>query len=113
LKKLMLLAALLAMLVVAAIPAIAQVGQEAEQDADSGELDQTVTPSLEGNNSSQCIGDLIQGNTGNAQSQNQSIQYASGGTASPAGNADISLEPEFQQDMVSCTAETNQAAAAG
>jgi hypothetical protein len=113
LKKLMLLAALLAMLVVAAIPAIAQVGQEAEQDADSGELDQTVTPSLEGNNSSQCIGDLIQGNTGNAQSQNQSIQYASGGTASPAGNADISLEPEFQQDMVSCDMKTNQAAAAG
>ena len=112
-KKLMLLAALLAMLVVAALPAIAQVTEDAEQEADSGELDQTVTPSQSGDNSTQCVGDLIQGNTGNAQTQNQAIQYASGSSASPAGDASIELNPEFQQDMVSCTAETNQAAAAG
>ena len=112
-KKLMLLAALLAMLVVAAIPAIAQVGQEAEQEAESGELDQTSTPSQSGDNSSQCIGDLLIGNTGNPQSQQQAIQYASSGSSSPAGSSTLTIEPEFQQDFVSCETQTNQAAAAG
>ena len=112
-RKLMLVAALLAMLVIAVLPAIAQVTQDAEQDAESGDLNQTATPSQSGDNSTQCIGDLLQGNTGNAQTQNQAIQYASGGTASPAGNADITLNPEFQQDFVKCDTQTNQAAAAG
>jgi hypothetical protein len=38
-KKMMLLAALLAMLIVAAVPAIAQIGQEAEQESESGQVD--------------------------------------------------------------------------
>ena len=39
-KKLMLLAALLAMLIVAAVPAIAQIGMEGEQETERGEVDQ-------------------------------------------------------------------------
>ncbi|MDP8974025.1 MAG: hypothetical protein M3N45_12860 [Actinomycetota bacterium] len=76
-KKLMLLAALLAMLIVAAVPAIAQIGTEGEQEAESGEVDQSFEVSGSGDNSNQCVG--IQGvaNTGNAQNQTNLIQYAS------------------------------------
>jgi hypothetical protein len=73
----MLLAALLAMLIVAAVPAIAQIDQAGEQDAESGEVDQSFTVTSEGDNSNQCAN--IQGvaNTGNAQNQIDLIQYAS------------------------------------
>jgi hypothetical protein len=76
-KKLMLLAALLAMLIVAAVPAIAQIGQESEQETESGEVDQSFEVSSTGDNSNQCAN--IQGvaNTGNTQNQLDLIQYGS------------------------------------
>src|SRR5215218_8068049 len=93
-KKLMLLAALLAMLAVAAIPAIAQVTQE-------------------GDNSIQCANDQLTGNTGNAQTLNQGLQYASDGSVSPSGNAEITLTPnEDVQDVFTCTPMVQQAASA-
>jgi len=113
LKKLMLLAALLAIMVVAAVPAIAQIGQEAEQEAESGDLDQSSDATLSGDNSTQCVGDMLLGNTGNAQAQDQAVQYASDGSPSPSGTATITIAPEFEEDFVSCTAHTNQAASAG
>ena len=112
-KKLMLLAALLAMLVLAAIPAIAQVTQEGEQEGESGELDQSVSGSQEGDNSIQCSNPQLTGNTGNAQSLNQGIQYASEGSVSPAGNAEITLTPnEDVEEVFQCTAMVQQAASA-
>ncbi len=112
-KKLMLLAALLAMLVVAAVPAIAQIGQEAEQEAESGELDQSAESSQTGDNSIQCVNDQLVGNTGNAQSQQQVVQYASSGSPSPGGSADITIIPNEDVDEVfTCTASVEQAAAA-
>jgi hypothetical protein len=73
----MLLAALLAMLIVAAVPALAQIGQEAEQESESGQVDQSFEVAGSGDNSNQCAG--IQGvaNTGNAQNQIDLIQYGS------------------------------------
>ena len=107
-KKLMLLAALLAMLAVAAIPAIAQVTQEGE----SGELDQSSEQTQSGDNSISCVNDQLTGNTGNAQTLNQGISYA-GDSASPSGNAEITLTPNEDVDEVfQCTAEVNQAASA-
>ena len=112
-KKLMLLAALLAMLVVAAVPAIAQIGQEAEQEAESGDLSQESSATQEGDNSIQCVNDQLVGHTGNAQTQNQVIQYASDGSPSPSGSAEITLTPNEDVDEVfTCTAEVNQAASA-
>ncbi len=113
-KKLMLLAALLAMLVVAAVPAIAQIGQEGDQEADSGDLDQSAESSNTGDNSTQCVNDQLVGNTGNAQTQNQGIQYGSeDGGASPSGNAEITLNPnEDVDDVFVCETQTNQAASA-
>ena len=112
-KKLMLLAALLAMLIVAAVPAIAQIGQEAEQEAESGDLSQESSATQEGDNSIQCVNDQLVGNTGNAQTQNQAIQYASDGSPSPSGTATIEVNPNEDVDEVfTCTAEVNQAASA-
>ena len=112
-KKLMLLAALLAMLIVAAVPAIAQIGQEGEQESESGDISQESSATQEGDNSIQCVNDQLVGNTGNAQTQNQAIQYASDGSASPSGNATITVNPNEDVDEVfTCTAEVNQAASA-
>jgi len=112
-KKLMLLAALLAMLIVAAVPAIAQVTQELEQEGESGELDQSSEVSSTGDNSIQCVNDQLVGNTGNAQTQNQALQYASEGSPSPSGSAEITLTPNEDVDEVfTCDAQVNQAASA-
>ncbi len=114
-KKMMLLAALLAMLVVAAVPAIAQVEQGFDQESESGDLDQSAESTLSGDNSTQCVGDQLNGNTGNLQSESGVIQYASGGSPAASGSPALSInaDQEFEESFVSCTAEINQAAAAG
>ncbi len=111
-KKVMLLAALLAMLVVAAVPAIAQVDNAFDQESDSGEVDQSFTVTDEGSNGNQCASVEGNTNTGNLQDETGFIQYAS------------EIE-EFEQDEVganltvtgtgttTCTQDVNQAAAAG
>jgi len=68
-RKLMLLAAMLTMALVAAAPAIAQVGQENDQDADSGDVDQSFTVTGGGGNGNQCTN--ISGNANSGNSQNQ------------------------------------------
>ncbi len=107
----MLLAALLAMLVVAAVPAIAQIGQESEQETESGEVDQSFTVTSEGDNSNQCAG--IQGvaNTGNAQNQLDLIQYGSEADDFEFDEvgSDISVSPS---NSTECNQLVNQAASA-
>jgi hypothetical protein len=114
-KKLMLLAALLAMLALAAIPAMAQLDQGTEQEAESGDLDQSFTATSEGDNSSQCANIQGVGNTGNAQNVIDVIQYAS--TADDFEfeevGSDITLAPNEDVDEVfTCTTQVNQAASA-
>ena len=113
-RKMMMLAALLAMLVVAAIPAIAQVEQPFEQEADSGEVEQTFEVTGGGDNGSQCVNVTGDANTGNLQTETGILQY------------DSEIE-EFEQDdtgnnltvgseegsTVTCDQQVNQAAAAG
>jgi septal ring-binding cell division protein DamX len=110
-KKLMLLAALLAMLIVAAVPAIAQIGQESEQETESGEVDQSFEVSSTGDNSNQCAN--IQGvaNTGNAQNQIDLIQYGSDADDfefDEVGST-ITVSPE---NSTTCDQQVNQAASA-
>ena len=110
-KKLMLLAAVLAMVVVAAVPAIAQIGQEFEQETESGDVDQSFTVTSEGDNSNQCAG--IQGvaNTGNAQNQIGVLQYGSEADDFEFDEvgSDISVSPE---SSTTCDQQVNQAATA-
>jgi len=111
-KKVMMLAALLAMLVVAAVPALAQVSQDFEQETESGDVDQSFTVTSEGSNGNQCVNASGVANTGNLQNQSGSIQYAS------------DIEDFEQEDVggaltingsstVTCDQQVNQAAAAG
>jgi hypothetical protein len=111
-KKVMMLAALLAMLVVAAVPAIAQVGQDFEQDTDSGDVDQTFTVTGGGSNGSSCVGVSGVTNTGNLQTETGHIQYAS--------DTDDFEQEEIGSDIsltggapTTCDQQVNQAAAAG
>src|SRR5918994_5438769 len=109
----MMLAALLAILAVAAIPAIGQVTQESEQEGEAGDLDQSASQTQSGDNSISCVNDQLTGNTGNAQTLNQGLQYASEGSVAPSGNAEITLTPnEDVQDVFACDAQVNQAASA-
>jgi hypothetical protein len=108
-KKMMLLAALLAMLIVAAVPAIAQIGQEAEQESESGQVDQSFEVAGSGDNSNQCAG--IQGvaNTGNAQNQIDLIQYGSEADDfefDEVGST-LTVSPE---NSTTCDQQVNQAA---
>ncbi len=110
-KKLMLLAAVLAMVIVAAVPAIAQISQESEQEAESGDINQSFSVTSEGDNSNQCAG--IQGvaNTGNAQNQLDLIQYGSEADDFEFDevNSSIDVSPT---NTTSCDQQVNQAASA-
>ena len=110
-KKLMLLAALLAMLAVAAVPAIAQVSQETEQEGESGEVSQDFSVTSEGDNSNQCVGVQGVGNTGNAQSNINVLQYSSEADdfefEEVGGNVDVS-----PVNTATCDQQVNQAASA-
>ena len=110
-KKLMLLAALLAMLALAAIPAIAQVGMETEQEAESGELDQSFEVSGSGDNSNQCVGIQGVGNTGNAQNVIDLIQYGSEADEFEFDEVGSSIDVS-PTNTTECTSEVNQAASA-
>ena len=108
-KKLMLLAALLAMLIVAAVPAIAQIDQESEQETESGDVDQSFEVSSTGDNSSQCAG--IQGvaNTGNAQNQIGVVQYGSEADDFSFGDSGSSINVS-PTNATRCDQQVNQAA---
>ncbi len=110
-KKLMLLAALLAMLAVAAIPAMAQLDQGTEQEAESGEFDQTFEVSGSGDNGNQCASIQGVGNTGNSQNVIDLIQYASttDDFEFEEVGSDIAVSPS---NSTTCTGEVNQAASA-
>jgi hypothetical protein len=113
-QKLMLLVTMLAMVLVAAIPAVAEVEQPFDQEADSGDVDQSFEITGGGSNGNSCVGVEANVNTGNLQDTIGLLQYES------------DLE-EFEQDEVGsdltvgseegstteCTQEVNQAAAAG
>ena len=84
-KKIMMLAAIVAMVLVVTIPAIAQISQEvgtqASQeiggDLESGDVSATFSVESTGNNSNQCATPLQFGNTGQPQDNLGILQYAS------------------------------------
>ena len=75
-RKLMLLAAMVAIVLVAAAPAIAQVGQEfSEEDVESGGASPAVGISNKGNNVNLCPTVLQSANSGNVQNEQGVVQY--------------------------------------
>jgi hypothetical protein len=132
-KTVLMVVAALAMLALAVVPALAQRGdndrdrndrnnrffdrnggeisQESEQEADSGDVDQSFEVSQTGDNSNQCVG--IQGvaNTGNAQNQTSLIQYGSDADDFEFDEvgSNIEVSPE---NSTECDQQVNQAASA-
>ena len=75
-RKLMLLAAMVAVVLVAAAPAIAQVSQGfSEEDVESGDVEPTVEISNKGNNVNLCPTVLQSSNSGNVQNEQGVVQY--------------------------------------
>ena len=108
------LAAMLAMVLVAAIPAIAQVEQGFEQETESGEVEQSSEISGSGSNGNQCVGVNGTTNTGNLQTESGSTQYASDIEEFEQEEIGDALTiNEDQEFTTTCTQEVNQAAAAG
>ncbi len=87
LKRLLLLAGMAAMVLALAVPALAggantgnaqnTIGQEASQEAESGEVDQSFESTSTGDNSNVCLAPSFVTNTGNSQNQIGLVQDGS------------------------------------
>ncbi len=112
-KKLMMLAAMLALVLAVAVPAIAQVSQGLGNEGESGNVSPSFSVQSTGNNSNQCVTPLQFGNTGNLDNAQGALQYASQ-TAGPLGNISLggptfSFTPEL---TAPCTEAVQQSSAA-
>ncbi len=110
-KKLMLLAAALTMALMTAVPAVAQVGQENDQEGESGEVDQSFTVTGSGDGANQCTALLGGAQSGNSQDQiavTQSDESEADEVEFDETGSDITLRPELAEE---CEQIINQAAA--
>jgi hypothetical protein len=111
LKKLMMLATMLALVLLAAIPAIAQVSEEFGQELeDTGSVTTSTTVTGSGNNSDQCVAPEQFGNTGNVQNAQGFLQYGSTSGDIEFGGGSMSFTPTLTN---TCKQQVQQAAAAG
>ncbi len=107
----MMLGAMLAMVLVAAAPAIAQIPQEFEQeDVESGDVEPTVDISNKGDQVNLCAAILQSANTGNVQNEQGVDQYKSEVDDIEFEGSTIEITPEAVNE---CTQVIEQAAAAG
>ena len=126
-KKLMIFAAMLALVLTVAVPAIAQVSQEFGQEIeDTGNVTLNTNVTSTGDNGNQCVAPLQFGNTGNVQNAQGFLQY--GGSDQTSGRnhrhhnngssiGDVQFEGgsmEFTPSLTNtCEQTVQQAAAAG
>ena len=105
----MLLAAMVAIVLVAAAPAIAQVAQEfSEEDVESGGVAPVTEITNSGNNVSMCPTVHQSANSGNVQNAQGVVQYKSEAGIGIGGSS-ITFETESAGE---CTQTISQAAAA-
>ena len=110
-RKLMLLAAMLALALVAAAPAIAQVGQGFEQeDVESGGVASKLAIKGSGSNVNQCAVVMQSGQSGNVQNAQGVVQYKGKVDDVEVEGSAILESPEAAVD---CDQLIRQAAAAG
>ncbi len=121
----MMLGAMLAMVLVAAAPAMAQIGiqdgseggsltpvsQEfSAEDVESGDVEPSIGISTKGNNVNLCANLLQSAQSGNLQNQQGLLQYKSFPDEIEFGGSTIEITPELVNE---CTQTIEQAAAAG
>jgi hypothetical protein len=87
------------------------VDQSFEQEAESGDVDQSFTVTNSGDNSNQCAGVQGVANTGNAQNQIGVLQYGSEADdfSFEDSGSSINVSPS---NSISCDQQVNQAASA-
>ena len=109
-KKWMMLAAMLALVLVAAAPVLAQVGFGiGDTENESGEIETENAFEIAGNNNSACLGQQQFGNTGNFTNQQGSLQYASVTDDQEFGGPEIEFGPESE---TACEQAVQQSSAA-
>ncbi len=109
-RKLMLLAAMVAVVLVAAAPAIAQLEQEfSQEDVESGDVEPTVEISNKGNNVNICGTVLQSANSGNVQNEQGVVQYQDEVDDIEFEGSNITFEVAAEGE---CTQTINQAASA-
>ncbi len=109
-KKLIMVAAMLALVLALAVPAIAQVTNELGQEIDeSGDVATEFAIEQTGNNSNQCAPALQFGNTGNFQNGQSALQYASTADDIEFEGGSFEFAPE---QAVECSQQVQQSAAA-
>ena len=108
-KKLIMLVAMLAVALAVAIPAVAQVSLETEQEPESADVTLGFEVANEGDYASQCTPALQFGNTGNFNNAPTFVQYASVADDFEPGGIAFTVEPTTD---VSCSSTIQQSAAA-
>src|ERR671926_507538 len=104
----MIVGAMLALLLIVAVPAIAQVSFGIGQGAsDTGNIATNLSISSTGDNGSQCVAPLQFGNTGNLQNAQGFLQYASTSGDIEFGGSSMTFSPTLTN---SCTQQVQQAA---
>jgi hypothetical protein len=124
-KKLMLIVAMLALVLVVVVPALAQgnhhdrfdrfnngeVSQEFNQDIDeTGNVTLNTSVTSTGDNSNQCVAPLQFGNTGNLQNAQGFLQYNSTADDIEFEGSSFEFSPSLSN---TCEQTVQQAAAAG
>src|ERR687886_1182237 len=105
----MMLAAMLALVLAVAVPALAQVTQELGNENESGNVDLSFSVQSTGNNSNQCVTPLQFGNTGSNQNGQAFLQYASEADDLEAEGSEFSFSPVLSAP---CTQQVQQSSAA-
>ena len=110
-KKLALLGAIVAMVVMAAAPAVAQVGQGfSERRVTSGTASPKTEVSNKGNNVNLCTELLQAAQTGNVANEQGALQYQSKSDDIDFSGSSLTITPS---ETAECTQTIEQAAAAG
>ena len=108
-KKLIMLAAILALALAAAVPAIAQVGLEAGNEAESEELATEFAVANEGDYASQCVPAQQFGNSGNFNNAPSFVQVDSDADDFEPGGIEVGFGGEVEVD---CSSTVEQSSAA-
>jgi hypothetical protein len=109
LKKLMLIAAMLALVLVVAAPAIAQVTNAVGQESESGDVSLNFSATQSGNSSNQCVTPLQFGNTGSLQNGQAILQYSGSSGDLSEGGSTFTFSPT---ESATCNQAVQQSAAA-
>ena len=115
-KKLMLVVAMLAVVLVAAVPALAQVSQEFSERRDtSGSASPKVAVSNTGDNVNLCPVVQQTANTGEVANEQGALQYASKADDIDFSGSSLTIGTESAPATITgtCTQTIEQAAAAG